>query len=627
MGRIGLAQHLPEHMHDPGTLAVDHLFVRGSRLGGGQAHAHDERAGFGRRAVFVGSFGEKSLAVAVKPGVESVVRVLLGIGKKKREIIGDGFVDPLIAVAGPAHDIPPPLVSDLVKRKNLREEFLVGRVEAGTLLVFWRQERVRGDVEKSRPPLPEGAWNLRDAEMTKRKGTGILFAEMDGGIDFTGKLLQGVRGTWSRGFHGDACVWKIASGNTNGRTDIQDGTAQAGLDGLFELLVCVDVNGMVLRGHRSHCVFAQVETRLGDRLFRLPVRDAEVALFVLVRFFARGDEVKTLGPTQGHIVEGEFGGVAMVGEPAFALADEKDGVTGVFDDVAAIAEIQGKGFASGKRLGEENTDGIFTVVAQLLRGEALVLEKGERSAGLEGDGFDPEGTRELDEEELFAAGDRTEIDGGIPFKGVVRVDGGVDVVPQRSEGNQWRRISGRRVGTPDVVMHDVADEAGLPGHEIFPAHFIGQDVKRAGDNAINSRMEEMPGRGRKLLEQDAQGVGRIETRDIGLPGGHKGSVGRGLEAGALKLHQEVLGGVISEAHVGGDKLLVQEGCPQETCHLLLFRGIARKGKSVTQTGEDKAGNAAFKWSVKGEASLLKSEDGITMTDFDVVRSSDRIDVL
>ncbi len=325
----------------------------------------------------------------------------------------------------------------------MREEFLVGRVEAGTLLGFGRQERVGGDVEKSRPALPEGAWNLRDAQMTKRKGTGILFAEMDGGIDFTGKLLQGVRGTRSRGFHGDACVWEIASGNTDGRTDLHDGTAQAGLDGLFELFVCVHVNGMAFRGHGSHCVFAEVETRLGDRLFRLPVRDAEVALFVLVRFFARGDEAKTLGPAQGHIVEGEFGGVAVVGEPAFALAYEEDGVTGVFDDVAAIAKIQGKGFARGKRLGEENTDGILAAVTQLLRGEALVLEKGERRAGLEGDGFDLQGARELDEEELFAAGDRTEIDGGIPIEGVVRVDGGVDVVPQRGEGNLRRRIAGQ----------------------------------------------------------------------------------------------------------------------------------------------------------------------------------------
>jgi len=48
---------------------------------------------------------------------------------------------------------------------------------------------------------------------------------------------------------------------------------------------------------------------------------------------------------------------------------------------------------------------------------------------------------------------------------------------------------------------------------------------------------------------------------------------------------------------------------------------------VAQTGEDKTGDAAFKWSVESEASRLKSERGIAMTDFDVVLSGDRVDAL
>src|SRR5208337_1074321 len=257
--RIGLAQHFPEHMHDPSTFAVNHLIVRGIRLGGRQAHAHDERAGLGRRAVIAGAFSEKTLAVAKEPSVESVVRVFLRVGKEKREIIGDGFVDPLIAVAGPANDIPPPLMSHFVKRNNLREELLAGRVEAGTLLVFGRQERVSGDVKKARPALPEGAGNLRNAEMMKRKGTGILFAEMDGGIDFTGKLLQGVGGTRRRGLDGYAGVREITAGKLDGRSEVHDGTAQTGLYGLFELFVRVKINDMVFRGHGSQGVFAEVE--------------------------------------------------------------------------------------------------------------------------------------------------------------------------------------------------------------------------------------------------------------------------------------------------------------------------------------------------------------------------------
>ena len=122
-------------------------------------------------------------------------------------------------------------------------------------------------------------------------------------------------------------------------------------------------------------------------------------------------------------------------------------------------------------------------------------------------------------------------------------------------------------------------------------------------------------------------MGGVETRDIGCPNVCEGYIGRGLEAGTPELCQEVLGGVIGEAHVGGNELLVQDGGPQETRHLLLFRGVAREGKSVAQTGEDKAGDAAFKGSVEGEATLLKREDGIAMTDFDVVLSRDRVDAL
>ena len=95
----------------------------------------------------------------------------------------------------------------------------------------------------------------------------------------------------------------------------------------------------------------------------------------------------------------------------------------------------------------------------------------------------------------------------------------------------------------------------------------------------------------------------------------------------LELLQKVLSGVIGEAHEGGDELLVQHGGPQETRHLLLFRGIARERKGVAQTGKDKAGDAAFKWGVEGEASRLKGEDDIAMMNFDVVRSRDGVDVL
>lgn len=39
---IGLTQHFTEHVHNPSTLAVDHLVVSGGRFGGKEAQAHDE---------------------------------------------------------------------------------------------------------------------------------------------------------------------------------------------------------------------------------------------------------------------------------------------------------------------------------------------------------------------------------------------------------------------------------------------------------------------------------------------------------------------------------------------------------------------------------------------------------
>ena len=297
---------------------------------------------------------------------------------------------------------------------------------------------------------------------------------------------------------------RSAPGNIDERAEIHDGMGQTGLECLFELFVRVEIDGMVFRGHGSKGVFAEIEASLGDRLFRLPVGDAEIAVFVFIGFFASGDKAKMLGPAEGHVVEGEFGGVAEMGIPTFALADEKDGVAGIYDDVAAVAKIQSEGCARRRRLGEEDAEGIFAAVTQLLPGEALILEKGERRAGIEGDGFDLQGARELDEEELLAAGDRTEIDGGISLEGVVREDSGVDVVAQSGERNLRRRIVGRRVGSPDIVMRENADEARLPDHEIFRAHFIGKNVKWAGDNAIEPRMEEMAWSGGKFFKQDAE---------------------------------------------------------------------------------------------------------------------------
>ncbi len=113
--------------------------------------------------------------------MKSVVRILDGVRKEKREIVGDGFVDPLIAIAGPSNDVAPPLVSGFVKGNDLREKFLSIGIEAGAPLGFGREERVGGDVKESGPALPKIGGICRDAEVAEREWSRIklLLVEMD----------------------------------------------------------------------------------------------------------------------------------------------------------------------------------------------------------------------------------------------------------------------------------------------------------------------------------------------------------------------------------------------------------------------------------------------------------------
>jgi len=61
-------------------------------------------------------FFHEQAAKAFEPDAESTVRILLGVGEKEREILRDGFINPLVAVAGPANDVAPPLMGHFVVR-------------------------------------------------------------------------------------------------------------------------------------------------------------------------------------------------------------------------------------------------------------------------------------------------------------------------------------------------------------------------------------------------------------------------------------------------------------------------------------------------------------------------------
>src|SRR6266705_1268047 len=124
--------------------------------------------------------------------MQGVIRILLSVGEEDGEIICDGFVNPLVAVAGPGHDVAPPLVRDLMIGNQLRKVLLAGGAQPGTLLGFGTQEGIGGNIEQAGPALPEGSGNLRDAKVVKWKRPAEYFIKTDRGIDLFAKLLEGI---------------------------------------------------------------------------------------------------------------------------------------------------------------------------------------------------------------------------------------------------------------------------------------------------------------------------------------------------------------------------------------------------------------------------------------------------
>src|SRR5437879_6230747 len=68
----------------------------------------------------------KTIAIPQQPGMQGPVRGLLAVGKQQRQVIRQTLINPLIAIAAPAHDVSPPLMSYLMERHQLGEMLLTG---------------------------------------------------------------------------------------------------------------------------------------------------------------------------------------------------------------------------------------------------------------------------------------------------------------------------------------------------------------------------------------------------------------------------------------------------------------------------------------------------------------------
>lgn len=89
--------------------------------------------------------------------------------------------------------------------------------------------------------------------------------------------------------------------------------------------------------------------------------------------------------------------------------------------------------------------------------------------------------------------------------------------------------------------------------------------------------------------------------------------------------EELIRGVVGEAEVGGEELLIQNGCAKEIAHLLFFDGIAWQSQCVAAAGEDYAGDLAIERGKEGERTFVKREDGIASAELDAIGGGDVID--
>ena len=128
-------------------------------------------------------FYDELLAIALQPDAQGVIGIFAGVGEEQREIIGDGFINPLVVIIGPAHHIAPPLMSGFVKGNNFAEMLLAAAGKSGAALGIGGEKRKGGDIQQAWPALAKRSGDLGNAESVEGEGAAVGFVKMDGGVD------------------------------------------------------------------------------------------------------------------------------------------------------------------------------------------------------------------------------------------------------------------------------------------------------------------------------------------------------------------------------------------------------------------------------------------------------------
>src|SRR6266849_6649058 len=243
-------------------------------------------------------------------------------------------------------------MSYLMERHQLGEMLLTGLIQSGPLLRHRRQKRIRRKIEQARPALSECPGDLRNAQMVEREGTVVAFIEVHRGRNFLAKLPQeGSRARQRfRHFHSPRAGWPGSNGRQpSKRRERGSVSLHAIHQGLFEIMIGIQVERETLLLHGLQSVVSEVEPRHGNGVFRAPAPEAHVPVFPFFGLYSRGHKPQPPRPAEGQIKLRKRVGAAHMRVPASAGAHEKNAVARIADHRAFVGQTQTDLFSAPPR--------------------------------------------------------------------------------------------------------------------------------------------------------------------------------------------------------------------------------------------------------------------------------------
>src|SRR6266849_5246538 len=260
-------------------------------------------------------------------------------------------------------------MSYLMERHQLGEMLLTGLIQSGPLLRHRRQKRIRRKIEQARPALSECPGDLRNAQMVEREGTVVAFIEVHRGRNFLAKLPQeGSRARQRfRHFHSPRAGWPGSNGRQpSKRRERGSVSLHAIHQGLFEVMIGIQVERETLLLHGLQSVVSEVEPRHGNGILRAPAPETHVPVFAFFGLYSRSHKPHPPRPAESQIKLRKRVGAAHMRVPASAGAHEKNAVARIADHRAFVGQTQTDLFSAPRRHGQKHLQGIISARSDLI---------------------------------------------------------------------------------------------------------------------------------------------------------------------------------------------------------------------------------------------------------------------